>query len=168
MKSWALDIHWRTSPFLANEVTSYNWWKKLKWLSSECDGRQSFSDIDDDDKQRKTYGLKTFKCPPQVKELANFENDLLDLVKKVEFDDNFARSQFQKKLQEDIGKITKSKKTLTAADKTSNMYRLTKEEHDKLVHNAVTKTYKKAPEGIKEVIDKEGAGIAKKAGVLDR
>ena len=135
--------------------------KQMRW-------KAIFSDIDDDDKQRKTYGLKTFKCPPQVKELANFENDLLDLVKKVEFDDNFARSQFQKKLQEDIGKITKSKKTLTAADKTSNMYRLTKEEHDKLVHNAVTKTYKKAPEGIKERIDKEGVGIAKKAGVLDK
>ena len=100
-----------------------------------------FSDIDDDDKQRKTYGLKTFKCPPQVKELANFENDLLDLVKNVEFDDNFAGGQFQKQLQKDIGKITKSKKTLTAADKTSNMYRLTKEEHDKLLHNAVTTTY---------------------------
>ena len=91
-----------------------------------------------------------------------------DLVKNVEFEENFARSPFQKKLQKDIATITKSKKTLTAADKTTNMYRLTKEEHDKLVYNAITTTYKKAPDGIKETIDKEGIGIAKKAGVLDR
>ena len=117
--------------------------KRMRW-------KAIFSDIDDDDEKKKTFGLKTFKCPPQVKELVNFENDLLDLVKKVEFEENFARSQFQKKLQKDIGTITKSKKTLTAADKTTNMYRLTKEEHDKLVYNAVTTTYKKAPDGIKE------------------
>ena len=55
----------------------------------------------------------------------------------------------------------------TAADKTSNMYRFTEEEHDKLLHNAVTATYKKSPEGIRENIDKEGMGVVKKAGVLD-
>ena len=48
------------------------------------------------------------------------------------------------------------------------MYRLTKEEHEKLVSNAVTATYKKAPNGIKEKIDKEGTVTAKKAGVLDK
>ena len=106
--------------------------KRMRW-------KAIFSETDENDRNAKTYGLKTSKCPPQVKELSNFENDLLDLVKNVEFDDNFSRSQFQKDLQKHIGKIT----TLTAADKTSNMYRLTKEEHDKLVNNAITSTYKK-------------------------
>ena len=118
--------------------------------------------------ERKTYGLKTSKSPNQVKELASFENDLLDIVKNVEFDERFKRTPFQEKLKKDVGSITQSKKTLTAADKTSNMYRLTKSEHEKLVNNAVTATYKKAPEGIKTKIDKEGIKIAEKAGVLDR
>ena len=117
---------------------------------------------------KKTYGLKTFKSPPQVKELIPFENDLIDLIKNIKFEENFSRSPFQEKIKKDIGTITKSSKTLTAADKTSNMYRLSKQEHDKLVHDAVTATYKKAPSDIKEKIDKEGAPIAKKAGVLEK
>ena len=54
-----------------------------------------------------------------------------------------ARSDFQTTLQEDIRLIHNSKKTMTFADKTSNMYRLTKEEHNKLLRNAITSKYKK-------------------------
>ena len=39
------------------------------------------------------------------------------------------------------------------ADKTSNMYRLTKEEHKKLLWNAVTSKYKKAKTKIKDKIN---------------
>ena len=54
-----------------------------------------------------------------------------------------ARSDFQTTLQEDIRLIHNSKKTMTFADKTSNIYRLTKEEHNKLLRNAITSKYKK-------------------------
>ena len=37
-----------------------------------------------------------------------------------------------------------SHKTMTFADKTSNMYRLTKEQYDKLIRNFIISTYKKA------------------------
>ena len=37
-----------------------------------------------------------------------------------------------------------SHKTMTFADKTSNMYRLTKEQYDKLIMNFIISTYKKA------------------------
>ena len=136
--------------------------KRMRWkaIFSECEEQNTTA--------RNAYGLKSFKCPSQVKELLNFESDLIDLIKNVEFDKNYRPSEFQKKLRKDIRTITRSDKTLTAADKTSNMYRLTKAEHDKLVSDAVTTTYKKANRNIKEEIEKEGVQFAKKVKVLDK
>ena len=48
------------------------------------------------------------------------------------------------KLREDLRKVHSSKKTMTFADKTSNMYQLEKEEDHHLSQNAVTTTYKKS------------------------
>ena len=43
---------------------------------------------------------------------------------------------------------------MTFADKTSNMYRLTKEQYDKLIMNSITSTYKKTNSNIKKQISK--------------
>ncbi len=134
--------------------------KRMRWKAIFSDSEQVST--------KNSYGLKTFKCPGQVKELLNFESDLIELVKNVKFKDDCRRSKFQKKLRQDIGTITKSEKTLTAADKTTNMYRITKPQHEKLVNDAVTTTYKKAPADTKGKIDREGVKFAKKAGVLDK
>ena len=53
------------------------------------------------------------------------------------------KNQLQNQLKEDIKKINQSDKTLTFADKSSNMYRLTKEEYIKMRRKAITSTYKK-------------------------
>ena len=82
------------------------------------------------------YGLKTFHSPKQVRELSAFEKDLIVLVKDIKFRNT--RSDFQTALQEDVRLTHSSKKTMTFADKTSNMYRLTKEEHNKLLRNVIT------------------------------
>ena len=73
------------------------------------------------------YGLKSLYSPKQVKQLFALEKDSIALVKDITFRN--ARSDFQTKLQEDIRLIHKSKKTITYADKTCNIYGLTKEEH---------------------------------------
>ena len=78
-------------------------------------------------KLEKKYGLKTLHSPKQVKERSAFEKELIAVVKDIKFRN--ARSDFQTKLQEDIRLIHKSKKTITYADKTCNIYGLTKEEH---------------------------------------
>ena len=77
----------------------------------------------------------------QVKKLSAFEKELIAVVKDIKFRN--ARSDFQTTLQEDIRLIHNSKKTMTFADKTSNMYQLTKEEHNKLLRNAITLKSKK-------------------------
>lgn len=48
-----------------------------------------------------------------------FEDDLVRLVKKIKF--RKVKNQFQNKLKDDIKKVHSSNKTLTPADKTSNM-----------------------------------------------
>ena len=88
------------------------------------------------------YGLKSNKCPPQLKELIPFADDLIDLVKNINF--RKITNDFQMKLHEYLRKVRSSKKTLTFADKTSNMYRLDKKQYRRLLQNAVTATCKKS------------------------
>ena len=88
-----------------------------------------------------TYGLKSQKTPPSIKELETFENDLIELVKNIKF--RTVHNQLQRTLKSDIKLIQQSSKTLTPADKTSNMYRISKEEYSKMRRNAITSTYKK-------------------------
>ena len=112
------------------------------------------------------YGLKTLHSPKQVKELSAFEKELIAVVKNIEFRN--ARSDFQTTLPEDIRLIHNSKKTMTFTDKTCNMYRLTKEEHNKLLRNAVTSKYKKTNTKIKDKTNKKGKEILKNKEALHR
>merc|ERR1712240_120233 len=57
-----------------------------------------------------TFGFKTEKSAPQVKELVNFENDLYLMIENLEFVSY--RSTFQNQLNKDVKKIRKSKKCL--------------------------------------------------------
>ena len=70
------------------------------------------------------YGLKSLNCPPQVKELIQFESDLLRMIKSLKF--RKTRSHFQRRFKEDINTIHSTDTTLTFAEKTSNLYKLKK------------------------------------------
>ena len=50
------------------------------------------------------------------------------------------RNIFQGKLKEGIKLIKESNKTIIYADKTLNMYQLTKEQYDPLIMNSITST----------------------------
>ena len=53
------------------------------------------------------------------------------------------KNNFQTRLREDMKQAQTSKTTLTAADKTSNMYKLHKNNYQNLLRNAITTSYKK-------------------------
>ena len=76
----------------------------------------------------------------EVKEPSVFEKELIAVVKDINLE---KREVIFTTLQEDIKLIHNSKKTMTFADKTSNMYQLIKEEHNKLLRNAITLKSKK-------------------------
>ena len=109
----------------------------------------------DNNKEENTewYGLKSPYSPRQVKEFIPFENDLVELIRKIKFR---KRNTFQGKLKEGVKLIKDSHKTMTFADKTSNMYRLTKEQYDQLIMNSITSTYRKANSNIKKQLTGPG------------
>ena len=108
------------------------------------------------------YSLKINKCPLQIKELIPFEDDLVDLGKNIKFCK--VRNNFQMKLPE----VCSSKKTLILAQKTSNMYRLEKEEYYLLLQNAVTATHKKSNKETPRKINCEGNKYTKEANILNQ
>ena len=52
------------------------------------------------------------------------------------------KNHFQKKLQQDITTIRISDKIMEYADKTNNMCRLSKDQHNMFLNNFITSTYK--------------------------
>ena len=110
--------------------------------------------------------LKSPYSPRQVKEVIPFENVIVELIRNIKF--RKIRNTSQEKLKEDIKLIKKSNKTMTFADKTSNMYRLTKEDYDQLIMNSITSTYKKANNSIKKQINMTGKNLMRDKEVIKR
>jgi len=80
---------------------------------------------------KETYGFRSIRAPPQIKELRQFEDRLFTLIRNVEF--RPYTNTFQEKLKRDIKVIEDSDDVFVAADKTTNYYRLTPAEHDELL-----------------------------------
>ena len=59
-------------------------------------------------------------------------------------------------------------KTLTLADTTSNFYKITKEIYQQLLHNSITKTYKKTNFNTTKTINDQCRKIANEKDILDR
>ena len=134
--------------------------KRMRWKAIFYMSRN------EDSPHPENYGLPTSKCPGQVKEMTQFENELILLAKNLEF--KKVSSSFQSRMKNDLKAMRNSGKTLTQADKTTNMYRLSPEEYNKLKHNAVTSKYKKASSKIKENVEKGSVKLVKKVGILGR
>ena len=84
------------------------------------------------------YGLNSQKTAPPIKKLPAFENDLIKLVKSIKFRVVHSQPQLQRALKSDMLLIHQSRTTLRPTEKTSNMYRLTKEEYKKMCRDAIT------------------------------
>ena len=104
------------------------------------------------------YGFKSNKTPPQNDGLNSFENDLYELVRGLEYESS--RTKFQKKLMKDVKEINSSNDLLVSADKTTNVYKMSKDTYRKMLTENITKTYKKADNEIIKDINKEAKKIA--------
>ena len=67
-----------------------------------------------------------------------FEKGLLHIINSIKFRNQ--TNTFQQKLKADINEIKKSTDVFVFADKTSNIYNMTPQEHKKLLKENVTKT----------------------------
>ena len=110
--------------------------------------------------------FKSRKCPPQVKELESFENDLVDMVRNIKF--RKITNPFQRQMYENMETIRTSNKSFIQADKTRHLYELDKKTHDKLLQENITKSYKKCSNNTYNEINSEAKQIATKLGIQDR
>ena len=91
--------------------------KRMGWKALAYLGKLKGSDKDN-------YGFKTVKCPSSVKELVPFENDMMDMIKDLEF--KRVKNEFQSKLRNDIRQILRSNNLFISADKSRNIYKVSK------------------------------------------
>ena len=111
-----------------------NFLKRMRWKALAFLGKLKGSD-------KENFGFKTVKCPSSVKELVPFENDMMEMIKNLEF--KRVHSEFQSILNNDIREIHRSNNLFISADKSRNIYRINKTRYEQLMHDNVTKTYKK-------------------------
>ena len=90
----------------------------------------------------------------------------MELIKNIRL--RKIRKSFQRKHKEDIKLIKDSNKTITFADKTSNMYRLTKGQYGQLIMNSITSPCGKANSKIKKQINKAGKNLTRDKEVIKR
>ncbi len=133
-------------------------WKAHFFLNSEDSKKDS--NKDEERFTENNFGFKTKNTPPQCIELEKFEEDLLNLVKTIKF--KKINDEFQTKLKTDISQIKSNPNILVFADKTSNIYELTPSQHEKLLIENITKTYKKAPPNLIHSVNLEAKNIAEK------
>ena len=91
---------------------------------------------------------------------------LINIINNVKFTNN--KNSFQKKLRTDITEIKNSRNIYVFADKTNNVYRMPTSEHNKLLKENDTKTYKKAPEKLQKLTNLEAKSIVTKPKLSDR
>ena len=97
-----------------------------------------------DNSGKENYGFKTRKCPPCGDELVDFENDMMKMIKNIEFRN--INCTFQTKLISEIKKRNESNDLSIPADKSRNIYIyiVQKDDYNKYVRDNVTKTYKRS------------------------
>ena len=109
--------------------------------------------------------FKSRKCPPQHKELVDFENGLLELIKNVT-----SRKVYNIDINNIVltKSIRKSDNVFIFADKTRNLYETSKENCNKLLTENITKTYRKATNNIYSNINKEAKAVANNYEIAER
>ena len=74
---------------------------------------------------KNNYGFRSPKSPPQIPELAGFENKIYKTIEKLQFRDRI--SPYQAKMCKKAKEIKQSKEMFLLADKTRNIYKISKE-----------------------------------------
>ena len=91
-------------------------------------------------KGKETFGFNSCKAPPRMKELKEFEKDLIKPILNIKFKKR--SNSFLTSLKKEIGKIS-DQKYLIPADKTTDQYLVPPEKYMNLMDKEIQKDYKK-------------------------
>ena len=123
-----------------------------------------YGKLNDNNKRR--FGFKSRKNPPSVPQLSDFESELTVMVNNIKFRN--INNDFHKKLKNDINEIKTCNKILATADKSRNLYKVEKEQYQKLFKENITKTYKKSTNKKIEKINYTAKQITEKLSIVNR
>ena len=115
---------------------------------------------------KKTFGFRTTNSPPFMDELKDFEDDLFKMISNVKFKP--VNSELQDKMRYDVQQIRQSDKVYVNADKSRRIYKMNKNDYDKMVKDSITSMYRKTDRSNVDQVNKEAAEIAKKLELHDR
>ena len=115
---------------------------------------------------KETFGFRSRKSPPAVEELTKFENDLMLMIKNIQF--RHISSTFQQQLKKGIEEIRQRNQLFVSAGKSRNIYKMNKDDYEKLIYENITKTYKKTNESKIKTINKSAKKIANRLNLEDR
>ena len=130
----------------------------MRWEALAFLGKLKSSD-------KKNYGFKTVKCPFSVKELLPFENDVMNMIKNLEF--KKVNNEFQSNLRNDIRQIHRSNNPFILEHKSRNIYKVSKASYEQMMHKNVTKTYKTCHNNKSNSVNFKGKQMASKIKVDD-
>ena len=133
--------------------------KRMRWKILQFQRK-----LESDNKE--TYGFKSRKCPNGIDELSKFEDDLMLMIKNIEFRN--VSNTFQDQLRNDISEIRNTEKVIIPADKTRNLYKMEKDDYNKYFTENITKTYKKSNMNKVNKLNLEVNKIADKLSIPDR
>ena len=91
---------------------------------------------------------------------------MMKMIKNLEF--KRVRNEFQSILNNDIIEIHRSNNLFTSADKSRNIYRISKTRYEQFMHDNVTKTYKKCNNDKTKTINIKAKKIASKLKLENR
>ncbi|KAJ8031248.1 hypothetical protein HOLleu_27921 [Holothuria leucospilota] len=124
------------------------------------------NDTSNEDITRMTYGPKSSRNPPQVNAMKPFEDDLVNMIVDIKF--RRVTSKFQRSLQSDIKRTSRSDKVFVSADKTRNMYKMEAATYEKLLRDNITAKYRPAENDCLRKINSELYSVASRLGIDDR
>ena len=105
---------------------------------------------------KETYGFKSRRTPPTIPEMKEFESKMTDMIQNVELGKHKPKSDFQQQLKSDAKSLTRDSEVIVQADKTTNYYKLKKDEYQKLIEKNIHKDYKKTDQdAVKKVVQAE-------------
>ena len=134
--------------------------KRMRWKAF------FFLNPDKKSEQLETFGFNSRRTPPQIREMIKFEDDFLRVIENLQFRD--VKCPFQAKLHKDAKNIKQSTHMYIPADKTSNYYKLTKNDYDKLLKDNTTAKYTRASTELIHQINTEAKSIAENLKLADR
>ena len=106
-----------------------NFLKRMRWKALSFLGKPKGSD-------KENFGFKTVKCSSSIKELVPFKNDMIEMIKNLEF--KRVHNEFQSILNNDIREIHGSNNLFISADKSRNIYRINKTRYEQHTHDNIT------------------------------